>query len=302
MVIPRSWGNIEEQRDPQQTSQFAEPTATDIRFKLAAFFLFGGWLTTVFSLHHSIRHYKPRNRGILNRSVGIIKYTPPKFLLTLPLSLVMVGYAAACSFEFSISPLNLNANLGMMYGLGWGSISLIIIVNEIYGYIDPNEDRELIRQRRIRGAEIDREIGITKKPNWWRRLHGDNRELNIHDHIARNVGEIGGGRATTKNLERSIEMGNMPVSKRRDSNKSIGELEAIRLAANLLFPNASSVEGSERMDPFTDQPDRGRSPGDARPREMRNETRAGLSDRSDSTASGVTLSAQPQVVRSMLDI
>ena len=190
----------------------------------------------------------------------------------------------------------------MMYGLGWGTIALIIVVYEIYGYINPNEDRDLIRQRRIRGAEIDQEMGITNKPHWWRRLHTDNRELNIHDVIARNVGEIGGGRATTKNMERSIEMGNMPVSKRRDSNKPVGEIDAVRVAANLLFPSASPTE---RSDPFRDNPGRGRSPGEAR-REAsgagRGETRAGLSERSDSTASGVTLGAQPQVVRSMLDV
>lgn len=302
MVVPRSWTNIEKQRDPQQIAQFAQPTATDIRWKLAAFFLFGGWLTTVFSLYHSIKHYKPRNRGILNRSFGIIRYTPTKFLFILPLSLVMVGYEAACSFEFSISPLNLHPNLGMMYGLGWGTIALIIVVYEIYGYTDPNEDRDLIRQRRIRGAEIDREMGITNKPQWWRRLHTDNRDLNIHDVIARNVGEIGGGRATTKNMERSIELGNMPASKRRDSNKSVGEVDAVRAAANLLFPSASP---GERSDPFRDNPVRGRSPGNAR-RDVsgagRGQARAELSDRSDSAASGVTLGAQPQVVRSMLDV
>jgi hypothetical protein len=304
MVVPRSWSAIERQRDPDQARLQAEPVATDARFKVAAFFLFGGWLTTVFSLQHSIKHYKPRNRGLFNRLFGIFRYIPPKVLFTLPLSLLMVGYEAACAFDFSISPLNYRTSLAAMYGLGWAPIALIFVVYEVAGYMDPNEDRELLRQRRIRGIEADQEIGITKKPHWWSRLHGENRPMNVHDRIAQNVGEIGGGRATTKNLERSIEMGNMPVSKKRDQDKPVGDIEAIRVAANLLFPNATNEKTQER---FTDAPvtgGRGRSPGntDRANTSERNETRAGFSDRSDSSNSGLTLGAQPQQIRSMLDV
>ena len=266
MIVPRSWSNIEKQRDPQQTAQFAEPTATDIRWKLAAFFLFGGWLTTVFSLYHSIKHYKPRNRVSLKRPFGMIRHAPSKFLLTLPISLVMVGYEAACSFKFSISSLNVHPTLSIMYGLGWGSIALVILIYEIYGYVDPNEDRVLIQQRRIRGAEIDQEIGITTKPQWWRHLKGDNRELNVHDAIARNVNEIGGGRVTTQNMERTIEMGNMPLSKQRESTYPVGDLDSGKMAVNLLSLVAEPSDGN------------------------------------DSAGTGVTLGAQTQVVRSMLDV
>jgi hypothetical protein len=305
MIVPRPWGAIELQRSPEQTKQYAEPSATDLRFKLAAFFLFGSWLTTVASLQHSIKHYQPRNRGFFNRAFGLIKYVPPKFLLTIPLSFVMIGYEAACAFEFSISPLNVDTNLGLMYGLGWGTIATIIVIHEIWGYIDPNEDRELIHQRRVRGAEIDQEMGITKKPNWWSRLNGDNRPMNLNDHIARNVSEIGGGRATTRNLERSIEMGNMPLSKRRDSNKAPANIDAIRVAANLLFPAHTGME--ETQERFTDHPElgRGRTVSSAGPGEISSTTRARTSDRSDSnhsTASAVTLGAKPQQVRSMLDV
>lgn len=302
MVIPRPWGAIELQRSPDQIKQYAEPSATDIRFKLAAFFLFGSWLTTVASLQHSIKHYKPRNRGLFNRAFGLIRYVPLKFLFTIPLSFVMIAYEAACAFDFSISPLKVNTNLGMMYGLGWGPIAMIIVIHEIWGYFDPNEDRELIRQRRVRGAEIDQEMGITKKPSWWSRLNTDNRPMNMNDHIARNVSEIGGGRVTTRNLERSIEMGNMPVSK-RDRNKP-ANIEAVRMAANLLFPAHTMEETQER---FTDHPEpgRGRTASSAAAYENSSTTRAGTSGRSDSnhsTASAVTLGAKPQQVRSMLGV
>jgi len=217
----------------------------------------------------------------------------------------MIGYGAACAFDFSISPLKVDANLGFMYGLGWGPIAMIILIHEIWGYVDPNEDRELIRQRRVRGAEIDQEMGITKKPHWWSRLNGENRTMNMNDHIARNVSEIGGGRATTRNLERSIEMGNMPASKRRDSNKPAANIEAVRLAANLLFPAHTGME--ETQERFTDHPEpgRGRTVSSAAADETSSTTRARTSDRSDSnhsTASAVTLGAKPQQVRSMLDV
>jgi len=303
MIVPRPWSAIERQRDPDQARLQAEPVATDARFKVAAFLLFGGWLTTVFSLHHSIKHYKPRNRGVFNRMFGIVRYIPIKFLFTLPLSLLMIGYEAACAFDFSVSPLNYNTNLAIMFGLGWAPIALIFVVYEIAGYFDPNEDRELLRQRRVRGIEADQEIGITKKPHWWSRLHGENRALNIHDRIARNVSEIGGGRATTKNLERGIEMGNMPASKKNDGHRPPENIESIRATANLLFPNSTNEETQER---FTDAPLTGRkhTPGSsARPiSSTRNETRTGFSDRSNSSNSSVTLGAQPQQIRSMLDV
>ena len=98
-------------------------------------------------------------------------------------------------------------------------------------------------------------------------------------------------------------MGNMPVSKKNDHHKPVENIEAIRVAAKLLFPNATNEETQER---FTDAPvtGRGRSLGDGGQLNpsVRNETRAGLSDRSDSTNSGVTLGAQPQQIRSMLDV
>jgi hypothetical protein len=241
---------------------------------------------------------------MLNRAFGLMKYLPPKFLFTIPLALVMIGYEAACAFEFSISPLKINTNLGFMYGLGWGPIAMIIVVQEIHGYLTPNDDRELIRQRRVRGAEIDREMGITKKPHWWSRLKVDNQSMNIQNSIARNVSEIGGGRATTRNLERSIEMGNMPVSKRRDSSKPVPEITNLRNAANLLFPANTGIE--ETQERFTDHPEPGRGRTASNSAAETSPTpRTGLNDRSgsnDSAASGLTLGARPQQIRSMLDV
>ena len=308
MVIPRSWTPIEKQRSNTQTALLAEPSATDIRFKLAAFFLLCSWLTTVYSLRHSIKYYRSVNSGLFNQFVGFIKYTPRKFLLNLPLSLGMVAYAIGCSFEFSISPLNLDVDLEAMYGWGWGSVTLILAVQEIAGHFDPNEDRELIRQRRIRGAEIDQEMGITKKPHWWSRLHGDNRELGVHERIARNLSEVGGGQATTRRIESQIEMGNIPVSKaisdRLGESDGKAESDTVRLAASLLFPQSTGT-ASNNSNTSKENPNRGRSPGGIGPRAMSRPTRSTMDDRCDSLdtqSSSAMLGAPSQPIRSMLDV
>lgn len=307
MVIPRPWSAIEKQRSLEQQSTVAKPAATDGRFKAGAFSLFAAWLTIVFSLRHSIQHYLPRNRGAANRLAGFIRYTPNKFLLTVPLSLLMIGYFAACAFDFTISPLKLGGELGFMYGLGWAPVAAIVVVMEIYGYLEPNEDSELIRQRRIRGAEIDAELGYVKKPSWWRLVKEPNQNLSVHERIARNVGEIGGGMATTKNLQSSIEMGNMPVSKRQDSANSTrdSELRTVRMAADLLFPDGPSspthneAPSAER---FTDIPVRGRTVS-AESAGGGSGLRPGANGRSASSNSSTTLTGvPPQQVRSMLDV
>ncbi|KAJ5054837.1 uncharacterized protein L3040_001100 [Drepanopeziza brunnea f. sp. 'multigermtubi'] len=298
MAVPRSWTPIEFQRDPEQQHSEAEPLATDTRFKLAAFLLLGSWLTTVFSLWHSINHYKPRKQGIVNRGLSIFRYTPFKFLLTLPLSLVMIGYEIVCAFDFAISPLKVGSHTAYMYGLGWAPIAATILVYEVAGYLDPNEDRELIRQRRIRAAQIDAEVGITKKPRWWSRLHGDNRAVNVQDAVARNVAEIGGGRATMANVQINLELGNMPVSQRQGSSKASGDSEAVRAAANLPFLFRSGMV--ETQDRFTDQPDltRERSSG-----EVSNAT-VTANDGGGRAGTGVssTATAPSQQIRSMLDV
>jgi hypothetical protein len=237
-----------------------------------------------------------------------------------------------------MSPLNVNGSIPFIYGLGWAPIALIFFVYEVCGYIYPNEDKELIRQRRVRGAEIDAELGYTKKPHWWSRLNGDH-NLNVHEAIAKNVREVGGGAATQRNVEGYIEMGTLPTkagSIRKDSDATFparqGGLrrdvemgsfslrqaslrreervskssapEAVRIGASLLFPTTSTEPLSPFSDPFSDDKprqnsaDRGRVGGS-----MSDSTRGGAaSERSTSTASGTTLNGPPQKIRSMLDI
>ncbi|KAM0324603.1 hypothetical protein ACHAQA_007991 [Verticillium albo-atrum] len=169
MIIPRNWGRIELQRTPEQIVDKAGPAATDIRFKIAALFLLFCWIIIAVSLRHSVKHYKPRNRGIINKTIGLFKFTPLRFHLLMPLALVVVGFQAFCAFTFDYSVLNATSNLASVYAGGYVPTLLILIVQIVWGFRTPNEDKELIRQRRYRGQEHDREMGYAQKPSWWRR-------------------------------------------------------------------------------------------------------------------------------------
>lgn len=349
MSVPRNWTPLSYQRSPSQTLQQAEPQATDGRFKSGAFFLLFAWLVILFSLRHSLHHYTPRHTGIVPSILGALRSTPPHFLLTLPLSLIIVGYQFAIAFSFAISPLNNSAPAAYIYGLGWGPIALIFLIQEISGYVYPNEDRELIRQRRLRGQLLDQEMGYTRKPPWWRRLNGSH-NLSVQETIARNAREVGGdasraakdGRSPDdvemtpfpqKNAEREVRVDNTPAgraSARRESRAQALHDERMLEAARALFPAPQErkktdprfLMSDEIMD-AVDAVDGGRSekrPGlgvgagsasagaSARGLVGSGESAVtAVSERSNSTGSVATttttmVGAQPQVVRSMLDI
>ena len=211
LTVPRSWTQIEYQRSLEQQSSQAKPAGTDGRFKAGAMFAFLAWCVICYSLRHSIYYYKPQNRGLWNRSKGFLHSVPSKFMLVIPLALVVVGYAAAIAFDWSISPLKYNAPPSWIYGLGYGPILLIVIVFEVYGYIDGNEDRLLIAQRRERGRVVDAELGIRKKPGWWSKRHGEEAGvMSAEDRLKAMTSELGGGQPTHRNIQRSLEMGTLP--------------------------------------------------------------------------------------------
>lgn len=206
LVVPRNWGDLELQRTPEQTRVRAEPNATDNRFKAAVFMLLMCWLLIVNHLRHSIKHYRERNRGIINRTVGVIKFTPYRFMFIIPISLFVVAFQGLSAWKFQYSVMDVNANYVSMFVGGYVPALLIMIVQIAAGFVNPNEDKELIRQRRMRGSAADRELGIVQKPAWWRRVNGT-----VHDNetmlerITRNVREVGGGRATAVKIDQSIE-------------------------------------------------------------------------------------------------
>jgi len=324
MIVPRNWSPIMHQRYPEQSLTEALPSSQDGRFKTAAFLLVVCWLIIAVSLWHSIKHYCPRNRGIINRGLGLFRFTPPRFMLMLPLLGALVAYQAITTFSWSNTPLNVHPNILAMYLGGYAPSLLILWVNTIWGWATPNEDRALQAQRRARGEEINRELGLTRKPAWWRPNHGG--EERMRDRIARNVREIGGGRATAKTFaERNaaiaaatpvgadgevVEMRSMgrsdrhpgmaprmvvPVGQSRNERRRTEQVAAA--AAQLLFPGTSiSVDRVKEL--MQDGP-----PPDYKPPSYRDAAgRPGSVGRSNSTATTDSLGAAPVQVKSMLDI
>ena len=167
MTIPRPWTPVQDQRSPFQTSTIAKPAATDARFKAGAFLALIALLLIIYNLHHSISHYRPRRPSILPR---FFHFSPGKFLLCILLLTIRVAYALASAFSFDISPLNASVSAGYLYGLGYAPTMLIIIILNIWGFVEPNEDKALLAQRRAREQSVDEELGIARhsKPSWWR--------------------------------------------------------------------------------------------------------------------------------------
>ncbi|KAI3334628.1 hypothetical protein F4824DRAFT_501886 [Ustulina deusta] len=317
VIVPRNWGAVELQRSPEQTATKGKPASTDARFKIAPFFLFISWLTIMVSLWHSVRHYEARNRGWLNRVIGFIRYVPFRFLLMIPLSLVVVAYQALAAWEFDYSPLDKNTNLVAMYVGGYVPALLLVIILCASGFLRPNEDKDLIRQRRERGTQLDQELGITKRPAWWRRLKGDVSTGDaMRDQIFRNVREVGGHRrvremaeqraenpedaSTTNNtfemssIHRSPSVASNTVPPPYTPSGRPGQRRnerTVEVAASLLFPNVSNPPPP---------------PADNRGRESQSQTqttrRPDAYHRSSSTGSGVSITAPPQQIRSMLDV
>lgn len=337
LIVPRNWGNIELQRSPEQTVEKALPSATDGRFKAATFCLFVCWLTTAVLLWHSIRHYEDRNRGLFNRLIGGLGYIPFRFVLIMPIALGVVAYQGLSAWEFDLSPQKIGTNLVAMYVGGYVPSLLILFIQIISGFTRQNEDLALIQQRRKREEAVDAELGLVRKPGWWARLNGDLSAGTMRDRILRNVREVGGGRATARNVEAAIET---RIREREATEGAVGNDGVIEM--NDLRPTnsaASSTRGGGKRDtappPYSPGPTiyAGRSearrsertmqmvasvlfpstspqgPSPSAPVEPTNSVRGrgshgptqGEGDRSRSTG-GVSMTAPSQQVRSMLDV
>lgn len=249
MAIPRSWAAVDEQNSPEQTAVGARPTAIDFRFKAAALFALLAWCVTCYNLHHSIYHYKRINRGPIRRVGGMIRDIPTKFLLILPLTLVVVAYAAASSVVFDVNLIKFDVNEGWMYGLGHLPILLILAVFEVFGYVDENEDRVLLRQRRDRGRGIDAELGVQRKPEWWNKRHAE-AYLSPDERLKALTQEVEGDSATQRNVDQSPNLEQSPANEppRKCFPDDVGSQESQGFVDNHLQPqprqpddNASSI-------------------------------------------------------------
>ena len=174
MTIPRPWTAIQKQRSVHQTETVAKPMATDTRFKAGAILACCALIVVCYCLRHTMYYY---NRLASNRPSVLREFTghvPPKLLLGLFIVAVRIGYAAASAWHWSISPYRADVSNGWLYGLGYSPSLLLLIVFNVFGFVDENDDRLLLSQRARRNESADRELGITRasiKPSWWSKSH-----------------------------------------------------------------------------------------------------------------------------------
>ena len=227
MNIPRNWEGFDAQGSAEEIDATARPLGTDVRFKIGAISALAAWCIICWALQHAVHYYKPRNRGVLNSCVGLLRQTPTRFLLTIPLLLIVIGYTLSASFLWELNPGNINANVGWLYGLGYSPTFLILIINEVDGIKRRNEDRELIDQRIARGLTIDAEIGFTRvrKPWWWQKA--EDRFLTPEQRLKALTTEMGGGPATSRNIQRNIELGILPIRRPEEDEEPFRDQEAV---------------------------------------------------------------------------
>ncbi|KAL7791809.1 hypothetical protein V8C43DRAFT_63583 [Trichoderma afarasin] len=332
LVVPRGWSFVEMQRSPEQTLAKAIPTATGARFKAGAFCLVIAWATIVFSLRHSIYHYKPKNRGVLNRTLGLVKAIPLRFVLTIPLTGALVAYQVLISFNWTFSVMRYGGIVPVIFAWGYGPSLLIIFVQVAYGFASPNEDKALLAQRRQRGETIDRELGIVKKPAWWRRVRGDHL-MSMRDKISQNVNEVGGKRGLRARFEDEaereqdagndgIEMNNMSQRNNpRVDRAGVANLSStgpgryngkserrqnermVESVAGVLFPNSpSDIAAAERLRRIAEISQDGPPPYRDEDRGRSSRHGASNGQRNGSADTTNSIAAPPQQVRSMLDV
>lgn len=204
LVVPRNWNYLKAQSDDRQIREIAIPNALSPRFKAAAFCLFVAWLTILFSIWHSIKWYKEPRAGFFRKPFDYIRAVPLRLLALVILSLGTIAYQAFISWEWEYSIMRFDGVVPVIYGWGYGPSLLILYIQIAYGFFSPNEDRELLRQRRERGELLDRELGLVHKPAWWARVRGDHL-LSLRDKILRNVNEVGTERGIGRRVETDAE-------------------------------------------------------------------------------------------------
>ncbi|KAL1837371.1 hypothetical protein VTJ49DRAFT_3953 [Mycothermus thermophilus] len=321
MIIPRNWTPIQHQRYPEQTLSDAAPAATDSRFKAAAFLLLVSWIVILLSLRHSIKHYCPRNRGFLNRAIGLVRYTPARFKLLIPLAAVVVAFQALVAFRFEYSPLRVGGNLAAIFAGGYLPSLLILYVQIAFGFLNPNEDLELKRQRRVRNQEYDREMGVVHKPSWWRRVNGEVLDPNasMRERLAANARELHGakprpadggfGPVVPDDAAGPVEMTPVspppPAVSRPYTGRSerLHQDRTVDMAASLAFSEAAAAREAaadrarHHQELMQDAP-----PPPAYSEAVRTRQTDVARTRSGQSEGGVSTDQPPMRVRSMLDV
>ncbi|PIG88277.1 hypothetical protein AARAC_005920 [Aspergillus arachidicola] len=146
LTVPRSWSAIELQRSEEQQT------------------------LTPAHLEHSIYRYKPRPSSTAGQLLFYLNAAPSQFLLAIAILGIKIGYAIASAFDWTVSPLKYDVQSGWIYGLGYTPALLIILLFNICGYCELNEDKALIARRGELESALASDVGIGhRNPPWWKK-------------------------------------------------------------------------------------------------------------------------------------
>jgi hypothetical protein len=234
LTIPRSWTGIELQRSPELTALRAQPLATGLRFKLAAFMSLAGTLVTCYSLEHSIYRYRAAPTSPLAQATFYLTASPPEFLLALALLGLKTGYAIAAAFDWSVSPLRVAVSQGWLYGLGVAPALHIIVLFNAVGFCELNEDKALIVQRGELDSALATNADLLGRKRWWesRWLRGGDRNRDRDRSSSR------------EQLDRYVEMGILAPHGKGDGEDKDGSAAAVATAAPRITTRTASDASS----------------------------------------------------------
>ncbi|KAL1956622.1 hypothetical protein VTO42DRAFT_6969 [Malbranchea cinnamomea] len=306
LTVPRSWTRVPMQSSPEQSAAKAIPTGTDARFKAASIVAIPCIIIICYCIYHNFYWYKrcpPGRSPIIFYATSI----PLKFTLAIILVTIKVAFNIAAAFVWRISPLKYDVNNGWLYGLGYTPVLVALIIFNIWGYLDQNEDRIIIQQRIARGQAADAELGIdrTRKPAWWKLMRLDFQHISGNDPNSRLLSMVnnvaGAGKSSTTNENQNQgQTQSHNHNLRRDSDFEM---------APLYRDNSHSSNGS--VPPYTQQPVDTRPPPPAyssydsstgpAPQATRSMSNTGSLLSTSSTQTN-TSGAPVQKVRSMLDV
>ncbi|KAH7138325.1 hypothetical protein B0J11DRAFT_574313 [Dendryphion nanum] len=215
MTIPRSWTPLQKQNTPEQIENIARPASTGSREKAGAILAAMAWLTTCYSLYHSLKHYKPTS-CFQNTLTAFFRTCPPKLYLNIFILGLRIGYGLVSAWLWGLTIFNDNVAISWPFGLGYGTILLIIVIFEVSGLVEENEDEQIIAQRRERGQRIDQELNIVHKPHWWKRNWAARYQTD-EQRLKNMATEVDGERLAGRQVSEPMEMGDMNLRNRSRS-------------------------------------------------------------------------------------
>lgn len=303
MTIPRSWTRLQMQRSGEQEVLIAKPAGTDARFKVGGIIAALTFFIIIYNLSHSLYYYKPRlppGSRLTAKLHNFRRYCPSKLFLLILVLGIRVAYSIASSWQWDLSIFKHDVHPGWPYGLGYGTTVLLLLIMEVFGFRDENEDRILIARRNSRNRSLDASLGVTLKPSWWSKMHGDSHltaEQKLRALTTQLPDGAGAGAAGARTglapIAQDVELSAMSGGLRERSRSRPRSLESLASSTSSPPPPRyevrSEVEKEGERRGILRYPMAARADSDA------------ASARTDLTEQTLT-NPQGQVVRSMLDV